>query len=622
VDADQAWQSALGQLQMEMPTASFDTWVRPTRLVSFEDGLFTLGAMNTYAREWLESRLEATLLHLLAGVMNDADIRVKFVVGEGLESDVEVDEESASDDIDDDDEEHDGEGEQDFASILQGHSRYLTAYEKIVKPHKIILVPGYLVRLLPERGAAAVFAYIGFSQVAWMNSSRRNDNDRVTFRALMVSVAKFAGTNRTAFYRLMKRASFWKSLEGLVEKEETGKKHILYRTLPLSRADAQELANWLRAKMALGESLEEALQAAASVPTGNLVGVILSDVYKQRGLTIDPAVPTRVPDLARYVAGGRQLSHAEAEAAENLHVRIVYAFKDLVLRHFFVTDVIREARLSPAQAALILVSRYRCYANPGTGEVINTLIAPDGYREMASWIGLSRPKTISEWLDGNSRELVDRRSDGTPNLQTVKKGGVPGFLKEVGNSSGKKKSERTIRVRLLEPIDFGSQDDGESSLAAWEPEEDKLAYVLAMRQALPSDGQAGDQNGPASRDCWSLDTLMSHAGVFPKVREKLTAAGVDAAHFLAWIYFCHSRLNTSKYRINAYPAKMLGENQASSPGPGFARLASLPPSVIRMCIEATLSGNFTAERIGFPDWDDLIGGSISQVKELKKFLFG
>ena len=35
IDAEQAWQSALWQLQMEMPKASFDTWVRDTRLVSY-----------------------------------------------------------------------------------------------------------------------------------------------------------------------------------------------------------------------------------------------------------------------------------------------------------------------------------------------------------------------------------------------------------------------------------------------------------------------------------------------------------------------------------------------------------------------------------------------------------
>jgi len=42
MDAEQAWQSALGQLQMEMPKASFDTWVRDTQVTSYEDGLSLL----------------------------------------------------------------------------------------------------------------------------------------------------------------------------------------------------------------------------------------------------------------------------------------------------------------------------------------------------------------------------------------------------------------------------------------------------------------------------------------------------------------------------------------------------------------------------------------------------
>ena len=53
MDAEQAWQSALGQLQMEMPKASFDTWVRDTQIFSYDDGLFTIGVRNAYARDWL-----------------------------------------------------------------------------------------------------------------------------------------------------------------------------------------------------------------------------------------------------------------------------------------------------------------------------------------------------------------------------------------------------------------------------------------------------------------------------------------------------------------------------------------------------------------------------------------
>jgi len=65
MDASQAWQSVLGQLRMEMPRASFDTWVRDTEAVSLEDGKLTISARNDYARDWLESRLQSTVSRLL-----------------------------------------------------------------------------------------------------------------------------------------------------------------------------------------------------------------------------------------------------------------------------------------------------------------------------------------------------------------------------------------------------------------------------------------------------------------------------------------------------------------------------------------------------------------------------
>jgi len=85
VDAEQAWQSTLGQLQMEMPKASFDTWVRDTRIVSYEEGTFTVGVRNAYARDWLESRLSSTVTRLLMGIMN-RDVGVRFVVWHGGEA--------------------------------------------------------------------------------------------------------------------------------------------------------------------------------------------------------------------------------------------------------------------------------------------------------------------------------------------------------------------------------------------------------------------------------------------------------------------------------------------------------------------------------------------------------
>jgi chromosomal replication initiator protein len=79
MNEQQAWQSALGQLQMEMPKASFDTWVRDTRIISYDDGTFTIGVRNAYARDWLESRLSSTATRLLMGIMNQ-DVDIQFVV--------------------------------------------------------------------------------------------------------------------------------------------------------------------------------------------------------------------------------------------------------------------------------------------------------------------------------------------------------------------------------------------------------------------------------------------------------------------------------------------------------------------------------------------------------------
>jgi chromosomal replication initiator protein len=77
--AEQAWHAALGQLQLEMPKAAFDTWVRNTEFVSYEDGSFIVGVQNAYARDWLQSRLSSTATRLLTGIMNRT-VEVRFVV--------------------------------------------------------------------------------------------------------------------------------------------------------------------------------------------------------------------------------------------------------------------------------------------------------------------------------------------------------------------------------------------------------------------------------------------------------------------------------------------------------------------------------------------------------------
>ncbi|MFZ6021503.1 MAG: chromosomal replication initiator protein DnaA [Chloroflexota bacterium] len=79
MNAQQAWQAALGQLQMEMPKASFDTWVRNAELIRVENNKARIGVQNAYARDWLESRLSGTFSRLLTGYL-DSPVEVEFVV--------------------------------------------------------------------------------------------------------------------------------------------------------------------------------------------------------------------------------------------------------------------------------------------------------------------------------------------------------------------------------------------------------------------------------------------------------------------------------------------------------------------------------------------------------------
>jgi chromosomal replication initiator protein len=94
MNAQQAWQAARGQLQLEMPKAAFDTWVRNAEYISYEDGSFIIGVPNAYARDWLQSRLSSTVTRLLTGIMNRT-VEVRFIIWQNGHEPNEVKENTA-----------------------------------------------------------------------------------------------------------------------------------------------------------------------------------------------------------------------------------------------------------------------------------------------------------------------------------------------------------------------------------------------------------------------------------------------------------------------------------------------------------------------------------------------
>ncbi|MBN1231118.1 MAG: chromosomal replication initiator protein DnaA [Anaerolineales bacterium] len=79
MNASQAWQAVIGQLEMDMPRATFDTWVKNTKFLSYEDNSFVIGVHNPYARDWLESQLTEQVTRSLGNILTD-DVDVRFVI--------------------------------------------------------------------------------------------------------------------------------------------------------------------------------------------------------------------------------------------------------------------------------------------------------------------------------------------------------------------------------------------------------------------------------------------------------------------------------------------------------------------------------------------------------------
>lgn len=87
-NAAHVWQAALGELQLQMTKATFDTWVKPTFAIAFdsEKNVLVVGVRNAYAKQWLENRLygmiERTLNHVLG---QPAEVRFVLKTREDVE---------------------------------------------------------------------------------------------------------------------------------------------------------------------------------------------------------------------------------------------------------------------------------------------------------------------------------------------------------------------------------------------------------------------------------------------------------------------------------------------------------------------------------------------------------
>ncbi len=82
MDAKQVWRAALGELQVALSPANFETWLRDTQLVDVDDNRFRIAVPNGFAKDWLDTRYRSLISQTLARIVGYS-VQVEFSVRPG-----------------------------------------------------------------------------------------------------------------------------------------------------------------------------------------------------------------------------------------------------------------------------------------------------------------------------------------------------------------------------------------------------------------------------------------------------------------------------------------------------------------------------------------------------------
>lgn len=636
-ECQQAWQSVLGQLQMEMPRASFDTWVRDTEVLSLENGVMTIRTRNAYVRDWLESRLKSTVQRLLIGILNQS-VLVQFIAQNSMNEELESEDQ-----------------ENDEPEVAIEPVQWLD-YDKIVQPHKQVVVKGYLRRLGMEIGPKAIWLYIGFHQAAWkVHSSGSEPRLALHSREVM----RFSGLSFGAFWRSLRHIGTQSVLRGLVQRMEPqgernyrrgrdGRPHRrpvryqVFMTPRLTRADAVAVYTRLKELLNSGATLSNALQILLDVD--DVMQLLLPTELKR------PNVPfNTVMDMARFEAGEAYSPDVD-HLAQELHRRIINCLGDIHITHYFITETIKRFNLTPAQAWLVTVARDMAYLNSRTGERREVVAFKRGYQEMAELIGSRRYKTVQAWL--NKGWVTEQRG-----------GDLTRFLVEIEPTGGSAYLDlrvdtmpRAYRVLLDEPLDANGSNkvdasgtnrldaDGSNSRTQMEALVDangsnmvdangtdlnslKHPFNTDKKNTSTTQHACGENSVEAvAPDFWKLETLLQQNDVHPKVQRELLEVQASVHAFVSWVLYVASPQSGNLSDPLGYAISRLREHPLREARGVFRQFADLPPSELLLLIDSTPTRAYELpKQINHPlaqAWKKAMGSNNPRLPAVRMILFG
>jgi hypothetical protein len=390
ISPEEAWQYALNQLQLQMSRNYFDTWVRPTKLLSVEKNVFTIGTQDQYTKAWLESRLATTLKRLLSGVF-EKDMIIQFEV---LPECVDISERKFDDseklnnfrnswnDID----------PKDLHEMLQN---------ALVMPERVVRIPVYLFRWLPYVGAESIFLMVAIGQEQYLFTGGNFSWASCTVSTRAERICQWAGISRARFFRLIQPGS---PLEWFIRKSsgehelnpktgrfrKTPNKYFL-PGIPITPGDAEDLKSFLLNQK--NENPKAALKIALDTPLNKILRFPMRHPTEGFRNTLPHLVT--IHDVIQNVFDDKADSEMD-QLAIDLGNHLTRPENFVTVSWYFLKNWL--SILGVNAAMFILLLRKSCFFNQETGEFRNTLWVEGGYQAIADWLGIGNPRNISNWF--------------------------------------------------------------------------------------------------------------------------------------------------------------------------------------------------------------------------------
>jgi hypothetical protein len=659
------WEAVLESLRAQLPSSTYRTWVLAAEPLACEDGVLTIGVVNSYAREKL---LVLPEIQRAASQVLGRDVRVDVVtLGAPLPASLSAVDLEAPD--------HETGGPVTADRDVSIAPRYLSRYEEIVRPERVVSIPRYYLRWIPYLGVDLAWIPIAFRQVAYFRGLGFEAGDE--FQCSHRELALWAGMSERNLYRkindprlgwFIQRADqevAWSvGKDGAPHREALS--WVVMMSMPLTPADQLSLERFLRQAVASGLSQRSALQAAYAAPLDELLPLPDSPDLPEI------ASPARGVEQVVERALGKEVHLPEVKKLlAALSIKIGGYGESIEITHYFIRQHLPLPTIGGGRGWLVQVLRG---LSQQQGHPAETVVS-GGHARLGTLLGVSTA-TVRRWMS-ETRSAQDgalglesfvrykglvKYADGRTDLVVQVARDEP-LLPEHQRAGGLAQSGARGEAGAAYPDGAGpgghpvsiendpsalpdsNRADPDAQLVSHAGGPDAQAVSIEPRSgarvvrngeltqarrlsALKGGGGSPDSNlqeietntlfdadgvDGAARDVtnaadrgWDLDRLLRLASVHPATRARLQ--GASAVAWVSWLLYWASPLGERLLEPTGNAISRLKEAPLAPMAGAFERLAGMGPDGLEGMIVPRVLSQY-ADLRSCQDWDDVMRGA-------------